>query len=309
MTPTNKVSVRVFAPAKINLALHVTGQRHDGYHLLDTFVAFADIGDVVTVSNDGPHVLTVSGPEAVPELSSDDNIMWHAAQKFWTPDRHVSLALEKHLPMASGIGGGSADAAATFRGLLLLRAVLEGRDTPRDPTPQDARDLLEIGADVPMCVLSDPARVRGIGEQITPVADMHPYPVVLVNPRVQVSTPSVFARLAKKDNSGLDPWPASFEDRDAALDWLATQRNDLQAAAVADCPGIGHALEVLAGQDSCRLARMSGSGATCFGLFGRVFQAEAAAEAIRAAHPDWWVRSGRLNGGRRAAPQLIRSTT
>lgn len=309
MTLTNKVSVRVFAPAKINLALHVTGQRHDGYHLLDTLVAFANIGDVVTVSNAGPRVLTVSGPEAVAELSRDHNIMWHAAQKFWAPDRYVSLALEKHLPMASGIGGGSADAAATFRGLLLLRAVLEGRETPRDPTPQDARDLLEIGADVPMCVVSDPARVRGIGEQITPIADMHPYPVVLVNPRVQVSTPSVFAQLAIKDNPGLDPWPSSFEDRDAVLNWLSTQRNDLQTVAVADCPEIGHALDTLAAQDSCRLARMSGSGATCFGLFTRMFQAEAAAETIRAAHPEWWVHSGRLNGGCRAAPQLIRSTT
>ncbi|MEP1353557.1 MAG: 4-(cytidine 5'-diphospho)-2-C-methyl-D-erythritol kinase [Tateyamaria sp.] len=305
----DKVSVEVFAPAKINLCLHVTGQLENGYHLLDTLVAFADIGDVITVSTAGPGALAVTGPEATPELSSDNNIMWHAAQKFWHPDTYVSLALEKHLPMASGIGGGSADAAATYRGLLRLRAALEGQDIPRDPTRQDARDLLEIGADVPMCVLSEPARVRGIGEQIEPITDFHPYPIVLVNPRVQVSTPSVFSQLATKQNAAIEPWPESFEDRDAVLDWLSAQRNDLQDAAVGDCPSIGDVLGALSEHETCRLARMSGSGATCFGLFDRVHKAEAAAEEIRAAHPNWWVQSGRLNGGRRVAPQLIRSTT
>ncbi|WP_299723947.1 4-(cytidine 5'-diphospho)-2-C-methyl-D-erythritol kinase [uncultured Tateyamaria sp.] len=301
--------VRVFAPAKINLALHITGQRDDGYHLIDSAVAFADIGDWVTLSTGGRCDLEVSGPEGVPDLASDTNIMWHAARQFWTPDHPLSMALEKHLPMASGIGGGSADAAATYRGLLLLRAAVEGHDTPRDPTPQDAIDLLEIGADVPMCVLSDPARVQGIGEQITPIPDLFPYAVVLVNPRVQVSTPTVFSALSTKDNHGLDPWPDSFEDRDAALDWIAAQRNDLQAPAIADCPRIADVLAALQGTDTCRLARMSGSGATCFGIFERVHLAQAAAEAISAAHPDWWVRSGRLNGGKKAVPQLIRSTT
>ncbi|MEP1964809.1 4-(cytidine 5'-diphospho)-2-C-methyl-D-erythritol kinase [Tateyamaria sp.] len=302
--------VEVFAPAKINLALHVTGQRADGYHLLDTLVGFADIGDRITLHSERlPKSFEVTGPEAVPELESDHNIMWHAAMTFWPPDTALSMQLEKHLPMASGIGGGSADAAATYRGLLLLRAAIEGHDTPRDPTYEDAHAMLEIGADVPMCVLSDPARVRGIGEQIEPIPDFYPYPIVLVNPRVQVSTPAVFKQLATRDNPGLDPWPDSFEDRDAVLDWLGAQRNDLQDAAVQDCPAIALVLEALEQSGTCRLARMSGSGATCFGLFDRVHKAEAAADSIRAAHPDWWVQSGRLNGGRRAVPQLIRSTT
>jgi len=303
-------TVKVFAPAKINLTLHVTGQRADGYHLLDTLVAFADIGDWITLhARHLPKRFEVTGPEAVPELDSDSNIIWRAAMRFWTPDIALSMQLEKHLPMASGIGGGSADAAATYRGLPLLRAAVEGRDEPRGPTPQDARSLLEIGADVPVCVPSDPARVRGIGEQIAPVGDLHPYPIVLVNPRVQVSTPEVFSKLTVKDNPGLDPWPDSFGDRGAVLDWLGTQRNDLQDSAVQVCPAIDRVLGALARHDTCRLARMSGSGATCFGLFDRVHMAEAAAEAIRAAHPAWWVRTGRLNGGRRAAPQLMRSTT
>ncbi|WP_415401943.1 4-(cytidine 5'-diphospho)-2-C-methyl-D-erythritol kinase [Tateyamaria sp. SN3-11] len=275
-----------------------------------SLVAFADIGDRITLHAKAlPKSFEVSGPEAVPELESDHNIMWHAAMKFWAPDTALSMQLDKHLPMASGIGGGSADAAATYRGLLMLRAAHEGQDAPRDPTPQDARDLLEIGADVPMCVMSDPARVQGIGEQISPVPDLHPYPIVLVNPRVQVSTPAVFSRLAVKDNPGLDPWPSSFEDRDVALDWMCAQRNDLQDAAIQDCPAIGDVLGALARHGPCRLARMSGSGATCFGLYERMHMASAAAEAISAAHPDWWVRVGRLNGGKRAAPQLIRSTT
>ena len=302
--------VEVFAPAKINLTLHVTGQLPNGYHVLDSLVAFADIGDRITLhAAHLPKLFEVTGPERVPALESDANIMWHAAMNFWKPDVALSMQLEKHLPMASGIGGGSADAAATYRGLLRLRAEVEGRDMPRDPTPEDARALLEIGADVPMCVLSDPARIRGIGEQIEPVPDLHPYPVVLVNPRVEVSTPAVFSRLEHKDNAGLDPWPDSFEDRDVALDWIAAQRNDLQDAAILDCPAIADVLAALERTATCRLARMSGSGATCFGVFERMHAATAAAEAISAAYPDWWVRAGRLNGGKHAAPQLIRSTT
>jgi 4-diphosphocytidyl-2-C-methyl-D-erythritol kinase len=302
-------TVSVFAPAKINLALHVTGQRADGYHLVDSLVAFAEIGDTVRLQSPAPMGLEVSGPEAKPELAGSDNIMWLAAKRFWASEGSLSMHLEKHLPIASGIGGGSADAAATYRGLLMLRAVVEGQERPRDPTAQDARDLLEIGADVPMCVLSEPARVRGIGEQIEPVPGLYPYPVVLVNPRVQVSTPAVFSTLRIKDNPGLDPWPDVFDDREATLDWLGAQRNDLQGPAVRECPAIDKVLQALKQVETCRLARMSGSGATCFGLFERMHQATAAAERISAAHPDWWVRAGRLKGGTRVAPQLIRSTT
>lgn len=301
--------VETFAPAKINLCLHVTGQRADGYHLLDTLVGFANIGDTVTLSTAAPHALAVTGPEASTELGSDDNIMWQTAARFWPTGEPLSMHLDKQLPVASGIGGGSADAAATYRGLLALRAELAGQGAPRDPTPDDAQALMSIGADVPMCVPSHPARVQGIGEQITLISDFHPYPIVLVNPRVQVSTPAVFSRLANKENPAIDPWPDTFEDRDAVLDWLIAQRNDLQAPAVQACPEIATVLDRLRQDKTCRLARMSGSGATCFGLFERVHLAQAAADAIADAHPDWWVRVGRLNGGRRAVPQLIRSTT
>mmetsp|Transcript_23690 Transcript_23690/g.42307 ORF Transcript_23690/g.42307 Transcript_23690/m.42307 type:complete len:308 (+) Transcript_23690:980-1903(+) len=304
----DRVAVKVFAPAKINLCLHVTGQQDDGYHLLDSIVAFADIGDTVTLTLGDAQRLEVTGPEASPDLAGDDNIMWKTAARFWD-DGPLSLHLDKQLPVASGIGGGSADAAATYRGLLALGAAVEGLDTPRDPTAKDAAALMDIGADVPMCVTSTPARVQGIGAQITPIADLHPYPVVLVNPRVPVSTPTVFGQLARKVNPALDPIPDDFEDRDLVLDWLDAQRNDLQAAALQLCPEVSTVLAALGHDKACRLARMSGSGATCFGLFIRMYEAEAAADAIRAAHPTWWVRVGRLKGGRRAAPQLIRSTT
>lgn len=301
--------VEIFAPAKINLCLHVTGKRADGYHLLDTLVAFADIGDTVTLCGTGPRTLDVTGPEASFELGRDDNIMWQTAARFWPQTQPLSMRLDKHLPVASGIGGGSADAAATYRGLLALRAELAGQGAPRDPTPDDAQALMSIGADVPMCVPSHPARVQGIGEQITPICDFHPYPIVLVNPRLPVSTPAVFSRLMTKENPGIDPWPETFADRDAVLDWLAVQRNDLEAPAVQDCPVIATVLDALRQDKTCRVARMSGSGATCFGLFERVHLAQTAADVIAAARPDWWVRVGRLNGGRRAVPQLIRSTT
>lgn len=303
------IKVRVFAPAKINLALHLTGQREDGYHLLDTLVAFADIGDWVTVSDHGPRTLSVTGPEGVPQLASDSNIMWHAASRFWAPDRVLSMALEKHLPLASGIGGGSADAAATFRGLLALRAAVEGRDTGRVVTQKDARDLLEIGADVPMCAASLPARVRGIGEDVQHIPAFPTLAIVLANPRVQVSTPAVFQAIKVKNNPGLDPFPDGFRDAETLIAWLHGQRNDLQASAVADCGEIAVVLDALQADRTCRLARMSGSGATCFGLYDSVGAARAAAETLRSSRPDWWVQAGILNGGDLDTPQVIRATT
>lgn len=302
-------TVEVFAPAKINLTLHVTGQLPNGYHQLDSLVAFADIGDWIYLSTKGPADLNVTGPEASPELASADNIMWHTAAKFWEPDIHLSMALDKHLPTASGIGGGSADAAATYRGILVLRAAVEGRSGPRDPTQDDIKSLMAIGADVPMCVLSDPARVQGIGEGILPLDDFPALPIVLANPRVHVSTPDVFKRLESKDNPKMSPWPDRFDDVEALIGWLGQQRNDLQGPAIAGCPAIGTVLNALSADDTCRFARMSGSGATCFGLYDDLSAAQAAASHLADAHPDWWVQAGLLNGGPKAEPQLIRSTT
>ena len=286
--------IEVFAPAKINLALHVTGQRADGYHLLDTLVAFADVGDGigVEVGTFEPQ-LSVSGPEATPALATDDNIMWQVARRFAPTDLGVRMHLEKNLPLASGIGGGSADAAAVYRGLRAL-AGAAGLDAP--PSAEDRARLLAIGADVPMCALGQPARIQGIGEVMTPLTTFPSLGVVLINPRQGVSTPAIFGKLAQKDNASLSDVPSGFAGTAHLLDWLAHQRNDLEGPAREVCPAIDAVLVALAAASECRLARMSGSGATCFGLFETRKAAFVAADLLRRAHPDWWVQGGSLYG-------------
>ena len=255
------------APAKINLALHVTGRRADGYHLLDSLVVFTALGDRVTVAP-GPAALTVTGPFADAVPAGEDNLCLRAL-------RHVGAAaavtLDKHLPPASGIGGGTADAAAVLRAL--------GAAPERPET---------LGADLPACLLSRPLRMKGVGEEITPVAlpDLH---LVLVNPRVETPTPAVFAALDRRDNAPLPDLPL-LADAAALVDWLAATRNDLQAPALGLRPVIADCLAALAAQGA-GLARMSGSGATCFGIFADAAAAARAADAIAAVRPGWWVRA------------------
>ena len=298
--------IELFAPAKINLALHVVGQRADGYHLLDMMVAFASVGDQLRLATSGGQGLTISGPEAADVPSGAGNIIAQVVSHFWNQGP-LRSHLIKNLPVASGIGGGSADAAACFRGILKLLGESPGSKTLI--TPKAMETLLKIGADVPMCLLSTPARVNGIGEQITPVPDLPVLSVLLVNPRVAVSTPQVFRTLKHKENSGLGDRPAVFGSSHTLVDWLADQRNDLQAPAIEVAPAIGTALGLLRALDGCTFARMSGSGATCFGIFGSLAEAEAAGLALKTRQPDWWIAPALLDGQDRLAPQLIRSTT
>lgn len=256
--------LRVFAPAKVNLCLHVTGQRPDGYHLIDSLVVFADVGDWLTVEPSEVLSLTIDGPGAT-GLDTRDNLVLTAAQ---ITEYTGAFHLKKNLPVSSGIGGGSADAAAAVRAMLMAGSWA------------NPDDLLRLGADIPMCIASAPVRVQGIGEDLTYVA-VPEIPAVLVNPRVPVSTPDVFRRLTERDNPGLGQIPHSD-----LVDWLHDQRNDLQQPAIEMCPVIANALDALS---DARLARMSGSGATCFGVFDTMPDAVAAAEVIEAAHPDWWV--------------------
>ncbi len=279
MTTAENGAVAAFAPAKINLSLHVTGRRPDGYHLLDSLVAFADIGDHLSVRLSDRAALSVSGPmsDGVPE--GPDNLCLKAVEFFGTP---AALKLDKRLPNQAGIGGGSSDAAAVLRALVALT----GRPVP----PQAER----LGADVPVCIVGRAARVSGIGERVAPVPSFPPLPAVLVNPGVTVSTPAVFARLERRENA---PMPAPFPQMgtlETALAALADFRNDLEAPARAVAPVIGDVLDSLARSEGCALARMSGSGATCFGLFHDGASAEAAAAAIGAAHPGWWSRATQL---------------
>ncbi|MBF9030770.1 4-(cytidine 5'-diphospho)-2-C-methyl-D-erythritol kinase [Rhodobacterales bacterium HKCCE3408] len=271
--------IRAFAPAKVNLALHVTGQRSDGYHLLDSLVVFADVGDRLTFEDSDTRSLSVTGPFADGVPTGAENLIWKAADLL-DPDRGVAITLEKNLPHGAGLGGGSSDAAAALEGLMALW-------TKRVPAPER---VLSLGADVPVCYHARHhewrARISGIGERLDPVPPIPPMHLVLVNPRVPVPTGACFAALATRENAPMDP--SRWSDADTFVSWLSRQRNDLETPALGLAPEIGRCLERLAVADGCRLARMSGSGATCFGLFDPL-EAHPAAEAIRADHPDWWV--------------------
>lgn len=273
-------SVEEFAPAKVNLTLHIIGQRKDGYHLLDSLVAFAaGVGDRVTVEPAKTTSLAVTGPFADLVPAGPDNLVLRAAALLDTP---AAITLEKHLPPASGIGGGSADAAAT------LRALARAFDAPLP----DTDELLQLGADVPVCMERGVVRMSGIGEQITPAFGPLAWPLLLVNPGVEVSTAKVFAGLTTPNNP---PMPAELYDPAyfEFPDWLGRQRNDLEPPARAAAPVIGSVIDAILEETGCRFARMSGSGATCFGVFDTQEQAEDAAQAISARHPSWWARATR----------------
>lgn len=265
------------APAKVNLCLHVTGQRDDGYHLLDSYVVFADFGDLIRVTPAEAMSISVTGPCAhgVPEDAR--NLGWRAAEAF---GETVAIDVEKHLPAAAGIGGGSSDAAA------VLRAMETHFERPFEGDP------LVLGADVPVCLLGHAARMTGIGDALLPLWQP-PMPAVLVNPGVAVSTPEVFRALACKDNPPMEDWPLDGQ-RDSMLDWLRAQRNDLQAPALAVQPVIGDVLYAL-DRSGADMVRMSGSGGTCFGLYETRELAQQAARRLQSAHAGWWVKDCALS--------------
>lgn len=264
------------APAKINLCLHVTGQRPDGYHLLQSLVCFASIGDVLTVAPAERLSLEITGPYAAGLGADADNLVLRAARIFGS-DRGAVIRLEKCLPIASGIGGGSADAAAALRALSRLWDL---------PIPGD---LMSLGADVPVCLSRELQRMEGAGEVLTPLGPAPFLDMLLVNPGVALSTPEVFAELHRKDNPALGPDMPDPFDTEAWIGWLCGQRNDLEAPAIAAAPVIADVLAALRAQPGCLLARMSGSGATCFALFTDDAARDAAAGVLRRDHPDWWV--------------------
>jgi 4-diphosphocytidyl-2-C-methyl-D-erythritol kinase len=283
------------ARAKLNYALHVTGRRADGYHLIDSLAVFPAIGDRVGLNPGGSSPgLTISGRFAADLAPPDDaagdgpadNLVSAAARRLAEHlgrDADAALELKKTLPVASGIGGGSADAAAALR---LLRD-LWAPDLDDEALAGLAADL---GADVPMCLLSKPVRVEGIGEILTPLKRFPAHAVVLANPGTAVSTPDVFKALTKKDNPALPPLPEEgFGDLAALCAWLKDTRNDLEHPARAIAPEVDDVLAALGGCAGARLARMSGSGATCFAIFESLTEAQAAEQALHAAHPSWWV--------------------
>jgi 4-diphosphocytidyl-2-C-methyl-D-erythritol kinase len=272
------------APAKLNLCLHVTGRRADGYHLLDSLVVFADVADRVFARPARGLSLAIAGPEGAGLEAEADNLVLRAARMMDVTD--VALVLDKCLPVASGIGGGSADAAATLR--LLQR--MTGQSLP--PMTQ----VLRLGADVPVCLAGRPARMTGIGEVVTPLPPLPPLACVLVNPRLPVPTPLVFAQLASRQNPPLPDLPSqALASAEALCAWLVTHsRNDLVTAAQDVAPILTDVQAALDGTRDCLFARMSGSGGTHFGLYASLQAAEAAADALRAAHPFWWIDPGQI---------------
>ena len=288
-------TVEVLAPAKINLTLHITGQRDDGYHLLDSLVVFAPVRDRLTIQDGNTLSLTVDGPEALGVPTDMRNLAMQAANLV-ADGKGASLTLEKNLPAASGIGGGSADAAAALRGMLMRRDDIQAGDwvPPTDEMmTRLAAEILALGADVPMCLMSKPCRARGIGEKLEFVT-LPKLPALLVNPRVPVPTGTVFGGLTRRDNPPMPDQLPAFSDAPDLIDWLQDQRNDLQPPAVAATPVIGEVIAYLEDLPGCRLARMSGSGATCFALFETEADAIAAGQTVADTQPDWWLAGGLL---------------
>lgn len=262
------------ARAKLNLALHVRARRPDGYHELETLFAFVEFGDVLRLAPAEAPAFRITGPFADKLTGEGDNLVTRAAMRFaeaFGGGAHA-IELEKHLPVASGIGGGSADAAATLRALAKLHGV--ALDDPRLFAIADS-----LGSDVPACLLGRTALGRGRGEQLQPIPGMSGAPVLLVNPGVAVSTAEVFRRWDGMDRGPLGPDPLAG-------------RNDLEAPAREIVPVIGEVLALLAAQPGVMLARMSGSGATCFALFES--EETCAKAAAKIARPDWWCIETRL---------------
>lgn len=269
-------TAKAFAPAKINLMLHVTGQRADGFHLLDSLVVFGDIGDRITVTAADRSRLTVSGPMAKGVPADGSNLVARAALLMGVT---AHIQLEKHLPAAAGLGGGSSDAAATIRAL----GEMSGRAPPK------MSGLLRLGADVPLCMTDNPTRMRGIGDLLEPVEMPQNLWMILVNPGVCVPTGPVFKGLRQKDQPPMEDMPDTRNQSDW-LHWLAEQRNDLQPPAIVLEPVIGLVLDVLKQRDGCILARMSGSGATCYAIMRDGPSRDKAVADLSKAFPQWWVK-------------------
>ena len=291
-SPEAPTGVRATAPAKVNLALEVLGRRGDGYHDIDSLVVFASVGDELTLTAGPRLALAVRGPTAVSSGTVADNLVLKAAGAL--AERVAGLKsgrfdLSKRLPVAAGLGGGSADAAAALR-LLARRNHLAVAD------PRLHAAARATGADVPVCLDPRPRLMSGIGDLLSEPLEMPRLASILVNPRVAVSTKDVFGRLGaprvmRAAAVSEDRPPA---DRAALLKYLHDRPNDLEAPAIALQPIVADVLAALRRLQGCRLARMSGSGATCFAVFDSTKAAAAAARALRAKHPAWWMRTALL---------------
>ena len=280
--PTRK-TIKVIAHAKVNLTLHVVGQRANGYHELQSLVCLTEFGDQIHLTPDVDFSFQVTGPYAAGIPVDDRNLVVQAAKfmaKKHSKTLDCQIILEKNLPMASGIGGGSSDAAAMMRALSQYWSV---------PLP-NADELMALGADIPVCMTTGLTLMEGAGEDLTQLSTAPNWGVVLVNPNVGVSTPAVFNALNSKHNPPMQDVAGNCVD----IAWLGDQRNDLELPAMAMVPEVATVVDAISAAPQNQVARMSGSGATCFGLFADVVLAKAAASYLQKAYPNWWVVATKL---------------
>ncbi len=286
-------TITVFAPAKLNLFLHITGRLQNGYHTLESLVTFANIGDTIQIENSNSFSFHVKGPfsqNLSGGLTDNDNLVVKAAKNLAQIAQKpltLKITLTKNLPVSSGIGGGSADAAATLWGLCDLW------DIPRN-AEYLPHLMTQLGADVPVCFKSMPQMMRGIGDDLSMPPDMPDVPAILINPMSACSTETVFLHyngLFKKAVS----LPKAFKNHTDLIEYLKSRTNDLYAPALKSVPAINNVIQSLESTNTCLLSRMSGSGATCFGLFETMEEAKSAAKNISADNPDWWIETTWLN--------------
>ncbi|MBL0319928.1 MAG: 4-(cytidine 5'-diphospho)-2-C-methyl-D-erythritol kinase [Alphaproteobacteria bacterium] len=281
----------LFSPAKINLFLHITGRLANGYHTLETMAGFCSIGDSLHFKDAPIFSVHIQGPCAKELLNTphDDLSITKAATLLANLTKHplaATVSLDKQLPVASGIGGGSTNAATTFLGLNQVW----GTDIPLKEMEKLG---LTIGADVPMCIYQKPVLVKGMGDIIEPLGDVPPLYIILANPTFPVPTPLIYNAFKDQNYPFSSPLSDAIPTQaDELLTWLSLQRNDLQATACHLYPEIDSVISALSQLPGCRISRMSGSGATCFGLFADERQAHQGAADLKLNYPKWWVKSG-----------------
>ncbi len=288
--------VTVFAPAKLNLYLHVLGRMDNGYHDLDSLIAFADIGDEIKISPSADFEFEVSGPFAAAFSAKEMDASPHSSnivvKAVWAMARaakrapNFKVTLEKNLPMGAGIGGGSSDAAALIWGLCELW------DIPRN-APFLLPLMMQLGADVPVCLNCQSAQVRGAGEKILQGPDFDEVPIVMIYPGKHCSTPAVFKHFGGEFLPAVDV-PERFESFEALIEFLRGTSNSLSLPASDHVPDIENVLNALNAENACALARMTGSGSSCFGLFKTMKDAQKTAARLEADNPDWWVKTAWL---------------
>ncbi|WP_374384328.1 4-(cytidine 5'-diphospho)-2-C-methyl-D-erythritol kinase [Dongia sp.] len=280
----------MLARAKINLYLHVVGKRDDGYHLLDSLIVFAETGDEIKVAEAGDLSLAIDGPFGAGLTKDAGNLVMRAAlalRELTDTKRGAAIHLTKNLPLASGIGGGSADAAATLRALIELWRV----------KPDEAalmRLAEKLGADVPVCLAGRASFVGGIGEEIASAGRLPETHILLVNPLVETPTPAVF-KARRGDFSAPARWQSVPPNAEALATYLDARRNDLTEPAIVVAPVVANVLAAIAATPNCLLSRLSGSGATCFGLYQTAAEAEAARQLLVSQHPHWWFAAAALS--------------